>query len=404
MDKKKQSPLIFCIFYFVVFLGNGIQGSFLSLYLSNAGMQSATIGVVNGIIQVISLATFPMWGMLADRASSKNKVLIIEISCCIIMLLFFSNAKTLLMLGIAMILFSVTHDPLAGIYETITMEHVMKNGWNYNPIRMSGTIGYSIMSVIAGFWLSKRESMIFPIYITATSTALICAFLLPKTKGRHRDKPAKGREKKKSNIYVMLKNKRVRSVLILFMTYNLCNAFNRTYFGIYITSLGGNYNYVGIANMIMGFSEIPFYLGPGRKWMKKLGVEKSLLITMAAGTVRFAIAALCHTPWVLVITMAFNGVMLVPTVVGLVEFLYENAPDDLKTSAQNGLKSPFQIGGQLIANLGLGRLIGVLDGAGYSGIRIMYACLVPLCLIMGLVIGIPIFREDKKAENALPEA
>ncbi len=330
-----------------------------------------------------------MWGLAADRSSSKNKILIIQLLGCIVMLVAFNYAKGILILAICIILFSIVHNPMAGIYETITMEHVKKNGWNYSPIRMSGTIGYSIMSLIAGYFLSKRESTLFPIYILVTSITLAFAFMLPKTKGAVMVKKAEG---KKDNVYVMLKNRRVRNVLILLFIYTLCNSFNATYYGIYMTALGGNYALVGIANMIKGFAEIPFHIGPGRRWMKKLGVEKCLILVMLAGAVRWTIAAFCRSPWMLVFTMAFNGFMLVPTIVGVVEFLYENAPDNLKASAQTGLKSPFQLGGQLLANLGFGKLVGILDRSGYFGIRIVYMMLVPICLLVVVLFGIPIFR------------
>lgn len=76
MGSVKRKPTIFFIYYFVIFLGHAIQGSFLNLYLSNAGMGSGTIGAINGTVQILGLAIFPVWGHFADRASNKNKVLI----------------------------------------------------------------------------------------------------------------------------------------------------------------------------------------------------------------------------------------------------------------------------------------------------------------------------------------
>ena len=403
MEEKRENPLIFYIFYFVVFFGGAIYGSFISMYLSNAGMKSETIGLVNGIIQIISLVAYPVWGILADRAKTKNTVLIIELILIIATLVFFNFAKGVLMLAIAMIVFSIFNQPMHGVYETITIEHARLNNWKYSPIRMTGTFGFSLMALLAGFWLSKEETLIFPIYIGSMILTLICAFCLPKTENIRRQREEKT-EGKKESVYVMLKNKRVRNVLILMATYMMCNSFNGTYFGIFMGKLGGDYTHVGIANMIMGLAEVPFHIGPGRRWMQRIGVEKSMLCVMAAGTIRYTIAAFSQNPWVLVWTMAFNGIMLVPTIVGVVEFLYNMAPDHLKTSAQNALKSPFQIGGMLIANLVFGRIAGMLDAAGHEGIRIVYMGLGPICLIVGLIIGIPILRrrttEDEEEAQA----
>lgn len=401
METKKKGASLFYIFYFVVFFGGAIHGSFLNLYLNNAGMDSETIGLVNGIIQIISLAAFPMWGAMADRASSKNKVLMIQLIGSILLLIAFSQAKSLLALGIVMVVFSLVHDPMASIYETITLEHANKNGWNYSPIRMSGTIGYAVMAVVAGFWLSSKESLIFPLYIGGMAVSAVFAFMLPKTKPVK--KPVSEKKEKTESVYVLLKNRRVRNVLVLFMIYTLSNTFNRTYYGIYMTQLGGNYTMVGIANMIMALAEIPFHVGPGRKWVKKMGIEKMLLVVMAVGTVRWTVAATCQNAWILVMTMAFNGIMLVPVIVGLVEFLYDSAPDHLKASAQTALKSPFQVGGQLIATLLGGKLVGIFNAAGLPGIRLVYMCLAPLCLIAGLMVGIPMLKRERAEKASLTD-
>ena len=159
MGQKRENPLVFYIFYFVVFFGGAIYGSFISMYLSNAGMKSETIGLVNGIIQVISLIAYPVWGMLADRAKTKNTVLIIELMLIIATLVFFNFAKGVLMLAIAMIVFSIFNQPMHGVYETITIEHARRNGWNYSPIRMTGTFGFSLMRSVC----RKRKTSNVPV-------------------------------------------------------------------------------------------------------------------------------------------------------------------------------------------------------------------------------------------------
>ena len=397
MIQKSKSPLVFYIYYFVMFLGGGIHWSFLNLYLSNAGMPSTTIGLINGTIQILSLLIFPIWGRISDRASTKNKVLVISLILSIILLIIFSRTKSLIMLGIMTVVYSVFYNPLAAIYETITMAHVVENGWNYSPIRMTGTFGYSFMALVAGFYLGKQEDLIFPIYIAVLVVATITAMMIPKTPNVKKPKAEKNKNDTKE-ILSMLKNKSVRNVLILMAIYNLSNTFNSTYFGIFMSELGGDYTYVGIANMIMGLAEVPFHIGPGRRWMKKIGIEKSMVIVMFVGTVRWLVAASCKNAWVLVGTMAFNGIMLVPTIVGVVEFLYENAPDHLKASVSTTLKSPFQITGQIIANFGGGALVGLLDAAGFHGIRVVYIILAPVCLTAGLLVGIPLLKKGQREE------
>jgi len=401
LDKKKTRKIVFYIFYFTVFLGGGIQGSFLNLYLSKAGMDKTLIGYLNGAIQVLCFFVFPLWGKATDGAKYKNNVLIVELALTTLALVAFAIVKEVWMIAVVMVLYSLCHNPSAHIYETITMANVKENGWKYSPIRMTGTIGYAIMAVVTGFWISKKENLLFPIFIGVTVLALIVALFLPKTKGSGISaltKEEKKAKKKESNgVFVMLKNKKVRNVLILCGIYSLTNTFNGTYYGIYMTDLGGAYVFVGIGHMIMALAEVPFHVGPGSRWLKKLGVEKSMVLVMFVGAVRWIVAALSNSPWMLVMIMAFNGIMLVPTIVLLVEFLYDEAPENLKTSASTSLKSPFQLGGMLLGNFLGATLVGLI------GIRNVYFICAPVCLIAGALVAVSIAKDERAAKKALAE-
>ena len=403
-----KSPAVFYIFYCIVFFGGAIYGSFINMYLSSAGMPTPMIGVVNGVTQVLSFFIFPMWGMAADRASSKNKVLVICMSISIVLLFAFAYAKNIYLLAVLMVVYTLCHNPMGAIYETIAMEFTSKNGWQYGPIRMSGTLGYSAMSAISGFVINDNEEMLFPLIISMNALALLAALFLPRAKGAAARARERGEEyvaPKRSlvaskEVYALLKNPKLRNVLILFAVYMMCSGFGNTYYGIYMTELGGNYLMVGIASMILGLSEIPFHLGPGARWFKRIGVEKSMLVVTAVGVVRWIIVGLTRNPWLLVLTKGFNGIMLVPTIVGIVEMVYEVAPDDLKATASQALRTPFSVGSSLIANFGGSALVRTLDGMGLSGIRIGYIILSPITALAGIIIGASIFRREKREKQA----
>lgn len=389
MDKFRKGPQIFYLYYFVVFFGTAIQSSFLMMYLSGAGMSQSTVGIVNGVAYLISFAVYPVYGRLADRASSKNKVLIAGLVLSVLLLVLFSVVKSVFLLGVVTVVFTVAHNPLVGIYEAIAVEHAHKNSWSYGPIRMSGTIGYAIMALLSGWIIGKSERLIFPIYIFSMVLATTIACFLPKS----RAVPiAKKSGKEKTGVFALLKVPKIRNVLILYMIYTLTATFRQTYYGIYMIELGGSYALVGVANMIMAFSEIPFYMGPGRRWIDRMGIEKTMLMITLVGAVRWLIVGVCQSPGLLVFTMVFNGVMLVPTVVGVVEFLHRNAPAHLKASAQTTLRAPFQVGGQLLGTVAGGWMVGLLNGAGLPGIRIAFIVLSPLSAIALIMLGKSMIR------------
>jgi len=400
--ESKKNHFLFVLYYFVVFFGAAIQGAFLNLYLNNAGMSSTTISIINGCVAIMGLYTMPFWGKLADRAKSRNAVLILTMVLSTVLLVFFSMAKSLVLLGIMMVLFSAVHNPMNGLYESITVDYSRKYNWKYSPIRMSGTIGFAVMSVIAGFWLSKNQSLLFPIYIGSMALSTVIGCLLPKSKGV-------GSEKKKADkgavkeVYAMLKDRRTLNILILFGIYMMTNNFNSVHYAIYLKqfcSVEKATLLSGIGHMIMALAEVPFHIGPGSRWLKKIGVEKSLCIVMATGVVRWAVCALCWNEWVLVITMAFNGIMLVPTIVGVVEYIFENSPEHLKATAQTTLRTPFSLVGSLISTFGFGTLVSVFNNAGLNGIKCIYWIMSPLCLIAGLLVFVPMVKRERAEKKS----
>lgn len=171
----------------------------------------------------------------------------------------------------------------------------------------------------------------------------------------------------------MLKDEEIRTVMIMFGAYWLTYAYNTSYFGVYMQKLGGDYLLVGIANMLNAVAEIPFHIGPGRRWMKRIGVRNALIVCTVTGIIRWTICAITRDPYILTFTMIMNGIMLVPTVIDVVEYLYAKAPEGYKTSVQTALRTPFMQGGQLLAYFGGGLLVGYLSAHGYNGIRITYA-------------------------------
>ena len=393
-------PYIFYLYYFNIFLFGVVQGSFISMYLTEIGVPSGYIGIINGVIQVLCLGMSSIYGVIADNARSKNKVLITILCISVVLLYTFSKATTIVMVIILRILFNITYQPMMGIYESMAIECSRRYGYAYSPIRMSGTIGYAVMAVVSGFWLNKNKEMLFPILIGTMLLTLITAFFLPEV-GKAEKKSDDSAEKYDiREVYALLKDKAVLRVLIMYLFYMLCNSFSHAYFGIYMTELGGNYAWVGIGNMILAVSEFPFYFGPGRKFFLKLGVEKAQLFVLCLGVIRWLIVGSCHSPLVLVLTMLFNGVMLVPNATQVVEFLNEKAPDNMRSSVQTALRTPFSTAGNLIASFGGGALVGLFNSLGMDGVRMAYLCCAPITLIAVLCIAPSVLKSAKAAKEA----
>ncbi len=400
-DKENpKSPLIFYLFYFAVFCGGSVSGNFMSLYLTEAGIPVKTLGVLSGVIMIVSLITLPIFGRIADNARSKNIIMDLGYLFTIVMYVLFMVVKNIVVICILRLVYGLTMTPLMTLYDTITMENCRKHGWEYGPIRMVGTIGFSLMALFAGYAMKGDIRGMFPMTIVCYTVTMLLGMLFP-TSRRVEVQPSEGADadeaaaEKKGNVYVLLKNRKIRNVLIMFFVYYISATINLTYFGNYVTALGGSLKMVGIANAILGFSELPFHLGPGKRWLQRIGVEKSMLVVLGVGLFRWTVCAFTKNPTVLMWTMILNGIQLVPVIIGVAEFLYDQAPEGLKVTAQTSLRSSVSTAAMLVADFGGSALFHLFEKMGQDPYRNTYLSLLPLSVI-GIAAGLISLRKSEK--------
>ena len=392
-----RSPWVFYIFYIFVFFCFAIQGSFMGLYLTEMGVPVRILGIINGVTQIVSLITLPVLGRIADRAPSKNLVMDIGYILVIAIFIAFMFVKNITAIVVLRFIFTLISTPLNSVYDTIAMEQARLRGWDYQPMRWMGTLGYSVMSYVSGFIINGDIGAIFPVLIVCYIATFIIGLLLPTSPNTMRIIATPNETQNNKNVYSILKDRQVRNVLIMFFIYSLAGTTNNTYFGNYSLSLGGTLTMIGIAHAILGFSEFPFHLGPGKKWLKKIGVERSMVIVLLVGTFRWTVCALTNNATILMWTMALNGVMLVPIIIGMSEFLFEHAPEGLKVTAQTSLKSTISVIATLISDFGGSLIFHLFENLSLNPYKCMYAIMIPLSLA-GAIIGL---SSVKKGETEI---
>ncbi|MBQ1358544.1 MAG: MFS transporter [Oscillospiraceae bacterium] len=394
-----KSPWRFYIFYIIVFCGGAVQGSFMGLYLTEMGVPVQTLGVINGVTQIVSLFTLPILGRIADRAPSHNMVMDIGYLITISVFtafMFIRNITTIVLLRFC---YSIIATPLNSVYDTIAMEQSRLRGWDYQPMRWMGTLGYSVMSYVSGFILNGEIKTIFPVMIVCYIATFIVGLMLPVAPRTMRVVASPNEPKSKESVYSILKDRQVRNVLIMFFIYSLAGTTNNTYFGNYNQELGGTLTMIGIAHAILGFSEFPFHLGPGKRWLQKIGVERSMVMVLLVGTFRWTICALTNNATVLMWTMVLNGAMLVPVIIGLSRFLFDHAPEGLKVTAQTSLRSTVSVIAMLISDFGGSAVFHLFERSGLNPYKGMYWLMVPLSFI-GAMIGLSSVRKRESQEKA----
>ena len=394
-------PNIFYIYYAALFMGNAIYNSFFSAYFAQAGMAESRIGLLFGIAPMVGLVMQPIWGGMADRAKTKNRILLLVLSGVMLSIVVFylvgnfyqgDLASKLLLLSGAMILFSAFQNAVIPLHDTITLDYISRHGGFYGTARMSGTIGYAVMALVAGAIFNRLPDSVFPLYFLVLCFVFFCAARLPKASG-YRQKGEKG------SVLDVLKDKEILLILLLTCVQYTTMAYGHTFLGPYMLALGGNSALIGLANTVQALTEIPFHIKWGRNLMKKIGIHRLLIISAIIGACRWALTAMSHSPALLVVANGFEGLMLVPLIVGVVEYINSRVDRKLKATAQTALTLFSVVIARTVGNIGGGALIDVFNAAGLNGMRMTFWVLVPISLIAIVAIGIPLLAMQRKSRE-----
>jgi PPP family 3-phenylpropionic acid transporter len=172
---------------------NALYYSFIPKYLKDiAGKTEGEIGGLLSIGPLVGIISMIVFGIAADKAKVKNNVLIliIIISVVIFCLLNFSHSYIYLLIIFSALLFFMS--PFGGLLDAISLEYTTAAGFKYGPMRIMGSVGFGLFSLILSLILSIFNNIdvriIFPAYILVAAGAVTAVKMMPKVEGHARGK------------------------------------------------------------------------------------------------------------------------------------------------------------------------------------------------------------------------
>lgn len=160
--------------YFIRFFGDAFYSSFIALYFNYLGYKGAQLGLLLGVIPIMGILGNLLWGKLCKKAL--RNLMIIKIMLLIELLLlvplgFIDNFYILLLLIMGI---SLLNSPHYSIQDGICIKLLEKKKINYAKIRMFGSIGYFLSTLIGGYIVQWFDYyMIFLLASIAYLIALI---------------------------------------------------------------------------------------------------------------------------------------------------------------------------------------------------------------------------------------
>lgn len=312
--------------YVCYYAGQAIYNTYLNLYLYQIGFLASQIGAIISVSTVAILAIQPLWGMLSDRVSVKNRVLKFLCLAAAVCAMGFYTTQSYWPILFLVAMFGVFYNPIVPLSDNITLEALMKSRWDYGWIRMGGTFGYAAAVLGIGyFFRDSYEAMFVLIALSLVMTAF-CVGTVPLVKGY--------REKKgKFSLEILWKNKVLMGLIGFHLIYGMGIGFFNSFYSIHFVNIGGDSRMVGWMMFVSSAAEIPFLMLMHRI-VKKMGIRKVLTLAGAITCIRWMFMYVLKNPVLIISANLLHGFAFSSFTYCILNYINNKVPPDLRASSQ----------------------------------------------------------------------
>lgn len=380
MTQKPLLPLRTFMF-FVSAIGSMVV-SFLPIYFQHKGFSSSQIGWFLAIGPFVGLIAQPIWGYASDKYKTVKKILftcLLGFVACVIWLFQIDSFFWILVSGAFFFFFFSPVNPLA---DNLAKRQSQLHGVTFGSIRMWGSIGFALISLLSGYLLSLFGIgfLIYPITVLAILTCLLSLFLS--------DAKAGTKKVNYKDISLFFKDPSLVAFFALIALVMLTHRTNDSFISLYLLEMGGNEMLVGWIWFIGVSSEaLLFFLSA--RWFRASNPTIYIIIAAALFSVRWILTALVNDPAMLILIQVLHGVCFAIAFLGALEYLYNAVPEELQATGHMVFVGiSFGITGIIGSSFG-----GVIfENLGGSTLYFMLAC----SSILGMIGFIFFYKKEKK--------
>lgn len=365
-------------FNFLFFALLAIFIPFLPVYFDEQGLSPSQIGFIVGTGGFITIVAQPLWGMISDRTKTIRKVLLLLLVCAIItgFVLYHTGAYSLIILfAMLTYFFLMPVDPLT---ESLNFRVAESAGISYGSLRTYGALGYAVMSLFAGYFMTSYGAHSLAYLFAAIGlVSFVITLFMP-------DAPVSGKPVTLSSLKHFLSSKETLLFLILVFISSIPARMNDTYLGVYIKELGGTASLVGQAWFLAAGSEIVVF-ALSFWWLRK-GSE--LILIAFSGFfyfIRFFASAWIEDPHLLAYLQLLQLLTFPVFYSAAIQYLYRIVPVEWRATGQTVLALLFFGVSGIIASFAGGALYEAFGG------RTLFLTISGMSLA-GTLFGIVLYR------------
>jgi MFS transporter, PPP family, 3-phenylpropionic acid transporter len=335
------------VFYnFFYYSLSSIVVSFFPVYFSFKGFNTSQIGVLLGVGTFISILAPPFWGFLADRYNTTKNILLLTLTGALLIgyILFQSNLFWVLLF--VFVVFNWFMSPIGPLSDSLTFRITAEARQSFGSIRLFGSVGFAITALLSG-WILDRYGFgtTRNVFLFYGIIALLGSVFLKDTSVSSKKITLNGlRRLFQHHDYVRF--------LVLVLVLSIPHRINDGFLGVYVQSLGGSTQLVGLSWFFATVSEAIF-MGLSFRYLKD---EKELVLIAAASflyCVRWAFTALLGSAVGVAYLQLFHGLTFAVYYLAAFHYVDKIIPEEWKATGQTIFAAVF---------FGLAGMIGSILG------------------------------------------
>lgn len=288
-------------FYFSYYFFVGAFVPYWGLYLQSEHFSATDIGILMSLFQISRIFAPNFWGWLADHTGKRAQWIKLTsfLGLCGFMAVFWAHGFFWLFFVMAALsLFTSSTLPLA---ESLTLAHLATTNGHYSRIRMWGSLGFIVASVVLGFVIDAsgiKSVLWFLLLVQMTLFAL--SYTLP-------DPKLVAHENDHFSIWQVIKHPNVIALLIGCSLMVTAHGVLYNFYSIYLSQHGYSKGTIGLLWAVGVVCEIGiFMLMP--KIMNRYSLKTILITSLALAVLRFSLigAAIDHL-WLLILAQSLHA-------------------------------------------------------------------------------------------------
>lgn len=392
----KKSPLIpIFLIVFIDLLGFGLILPLLPFYAESFGASGLTVGLLLASYSLMQFAAAPVLGRLSDRYGRRPILLISQLGTFVgFLLLGFANALWMLFL-------SRIIDGISGANLSTAQAYIADVTDEKNRAKSFGLIGAAfglgfILGPAIGGFLSTFGYQVPAFFAAGLSllTMVLTYFMLhePERKTNSR------REFSRKALKRAFAHPTVGILLAMVFTFGLAFAMFQTSFALFAAArFGFNVQQTALVLTYVGVLSVIMQLVVVKRVVKRLGENRSIVVTMATLALGLLLMALVQSPLALIFVMpilSFGGGVTTPVLTSLISKSVDRAEVGGMLGISTSVDSLSRVAAPILGNtlLGFGTALPSIVGAAILIIPIGLALRLR-GRMQGLTMGQPAYAE-----------